>query len=173
MVKILGLNSFHPNSSSCLVQDGIIKFCIEEERINRIKNWSGFPEKSIEMCLSETNTKINEMKSELVLLNKKTKEFIESYIIESNTCDKVLCIISDDKNVCGKENFPEFNEHRRDQSILTNIAIKYGLSVVGSEIRDYIECNYEYWYERNSKEGFNLRRPIDKLLVELEDKMNA
>lgn len=61
MVKILGLNSFHPNSSSCLVQDGIIKFCIEEERINRIKNWSGFPEKSIEMCLSETNTKINEI----------------------------------------------------------------------------------------------------------------
>jgi hypothetical protein len=37
--------------------------------------------------------------SDLVLLNKKTKEFIESYIIESNTCDKILCIISDDKNV--------------------------------------------------------------------------
>lgn len=82
-------------------------------------------------------------------------------------------IISDDKNVCEKENFPEFNEHRRDQSILTNIAIKYGLSVIGSEIRDYIECNYEYWYERNSKEGFNLKRPIDKLLVELRDKINA
>jgi carbamoyltransferase len=58
MLKVLGLNSFHPNASSCLIEDGIIKFCIEEERINRIKNWSGFPQKSIEMCLTETNSKI-------------------------------------------------------------------------------------------------------------------
>lgn len=78
-------------------------------------------------------------------------------------------IISDDPNVSGKDNFPSFKEHRRDQSILTNLAVKHGLSVVGSEIRDFIECNCDYWYERNSKNGFTLGRPIDKLLLELAE----
>jgi hypothetical protein len=78
-------------------------------------------------------------------------------------------IISDDPNVSEKDNFPSFKEHRRDQSILTNLAVKHGLSVVGSEIRDFIECNCDYWYERNSKNGFTLGRPIDKLLLELAE----
>ena len=42
-------------------------------------------------------------------------------------CDRR--IISDDDNVGGKDNFPSFQEHRWDQSILTNLAIKHGLSV--------------------------------------------
>lgn len=82
-------------------------------------------------------------------------------------------IVSDDDNVCGKENFPTFNSHRRDQSVLTNLAIKHGLSVVGSELRNYIECNYDYWYERNSKNGFNLGRPIDQLLISLREELYA
>lgn len=82
-------------------------------------------------------------------------------------------IISDDDNISGKENFSTFKEHRRDQSVLTNLAIKYGLSVVGSELRDYIECNYDYWYERNSTSGFTLGRPIDTLLMQLREKIYA
>lgn len=82
-------------------------------------------------------------------------------------------IVSDDDNVCGKENFPSFKSHRRDQSILTNLAIKYGLPVVGSELRNYIECNYDYWYEKNSKNGFTLGRPVDQLLISLREELNA
>jgi hypothetical protein len=77
-------------------------------------------------------------------------------------------ILTDDPNVSGEENFKGFQEHRRDQSILTNLAVKHELSVVGSEIRQYIECNYDYWYERNSKNGFTLNRPIDLLLKQME-----
>ncbi len=51
MTFILGVNAFHADSSACLIKDGEVIFAIEEERINRIKHWSGFPSKSIQHCL--------------------------------------------------------------------------------------------------------------------------
>lgn len=78
-------------------------------------------------------------------------------------------IISDDPNVGGKDNFPTFKEHRRDQSVLTNLAVKHGLCVVGSEIREFVECNCDYWYERNNQNGYILGRIVDKLLVDIRD----
>jgi hypothetical protein len=38
--------------------------------------------------------------------------------------------ITDDPNVLGKNNFPEFKEHRHDQSIFHNLMIKYGIETV-------------------------------------------
>ena len=55
---ILGINAYHPDSSACNLVDGKIKFAIEEERINRIKHWSGFPVLSIKACLSSENISI-------------------------------------------------------------------------------------------------------------------
>ena len=40
---ILGINCFHANSSVCFVENGKVIYAMEEERINRIKNSSGFP----------------------------------------------------------------------------------------------------------------------------------
>ena len=40
---ILGLNIYHGDSSACIMKNGQIIFAIEEERINRIKHWAGFP----------------------------------------------------------------------------------------------------------------------------------
>ena len=48
---ILGLNIYHGDSSACLMKNGEIIFAIEEERINRVKHWAGFPLKSIQACL--------------------------------------------------------------------------------------------------------------------------
>lgn len=62
-------------------------------------------------------------------------------------------IITDDSNVCGLENLPGFKDHRHDQSVLTNLFIKYKLPVdnstgygvgwsnVYSGLRNYIRCN--------------------------------
>lgn len=50
-MKILGINAFHPDSSACIVVDGKVIAAVEEERILRIKHWSGFPKNSIETCL--------------------------------------------------------------------------------------------------------------------------
>jgi len=75
-------------------------------------------------------------------------------------------IIKDDPSVLGKE-FTTFREHRHDQSILTNIAIREGLSVSNQEFRNFIECDYDYWYDRYP--GSNLGRDIDRFLVEIKD----
>ena len=52
---ILGINTYHPNSSACLLVNGEIKIALEEERINRIKYWSGLPINAIKLCLKNQN----------------------------------------------------------------------------------------------------------------------
>jgi carbamoyltransferase len=61
MKIIIGLNSFHADSSACLIKDNTLKFGIEEERINRIKHWAGFPAESIKLCLKSQNLNLNEV----------------------------------------------------------------------------------------------------------------
>ena len=53
-MKILGVHDGH-NASACLLEDGQIKYCIQEERLTNTKNYSGFPFKSIEKILALTN----------------------------------------------------------------------------------------------------------------------
>jgi len=69
----------------------------------------------------------------------------------------------------GKPELENFREVRRDQSILTNLAIRDGLPVVQSELRQYIECNANYWYTRYRKGGVTVYRPIDQFLVSIMD----
>jgi carbamoyltransferase len=57
-MNILGINAFHPDSSACLLIDGKVLFAIEEERLNRIKHWSGMPILSIKNCLLNANISI-------------------------------------------------------------------------------------------------------------------
>ena len=75
-------------------------------------------------------------------------------------------IIKDDKSVLSEE-LTSFKAHRNDQSILTNIAIMEGLSVSNQEFRNFIECDYDYWYERYPNS--NLGRDIDKFLIKIKD----
>ena len=49
---ILGINAYHGDSAACLVKDGLLICALEEERIRRVKHWSGFPSESIKWCLS-------------------------------------------------------------------------------------------------------------------------
>lgn len=52
------------------------------------------------------------------------------------------CLITDDVNILGKENFPEFVEHRWNQSIMSLLRTKYPSGIhVGSEMREFINCN--------------------------------
>ncbi len=72
----------------------------------------------------------------------------------------------------GKEELDGFQEVRHDQSILTNLALRDGLPVVGPEIRNLVECNADYWYERYKKGGVPIYRPIDKFLQDIEDNVD-
>jgi carbamoyltransferase len=74
--KIIGINANHADSSSCILINGSLEFAIEEERINRIKHWAGFPKNSIEMCLAKTNIKsdeINQIKTRKLSLLERLK----------------------------------------------------------------------------------------------------
>ena len=51
MKIILGINTYHADSSACLIVDGKLIAAIEEERINRKKHFSGYPINSIKECL--------------------------------------------------------------------------------------------------------------------------
>ena len=65
----LGVNISH-NSSACIMQDGIIRFAIQEERIVRKKNFTGYPKKSIDLCIAYL--KKNNLKANLAVLTTKS-----------------------------------------------------------------------------------------------------
>ena len=60
-----------------------------------------------------------------ILLRKssRTKKFVEDWLLFGSDPN----ILTDTANICGQDNFPEFIEHRRDQSILSLLVIKYGV----------------------------------------------
>ena len=58
---ILGVNAYHPNSSACILTDGIIRIALEEERINRTKYWSGLPIEAIKLCLKNINLNFSDI----------------------------------------------------------------------------------------------------------------
>tara|TARA_R110000751_G_scaffold10721_2_gene38779 strand:- start:1936 stop:2601 length:666 start_codon:yes stop_codon:yes gene_type:complete len=49
-------------------------------------------------------------------------------------------IITDAENICGKKNLHGFIDHRYDQSILTNLVVKYKIETTNL-LRKYIKCN--------------------------------
>ena len=61
MKAILGLNAYHADSSACIVVDGKLIACVEEERFRRIKHWAGFPSESIRYCLSSAGIGLDEV----------------------------------------------------------------------------------------------------------------
>ncbi len=55
MKIIVGINTYHADSSACIIVDGKLIAAIEEERINRKKHFSGYPIESIRECLRIAN----------------------------------------------------------------------------------------------------------------------
>ena len=53
-MKILGIHDGH-NASACLLEDGKIKWAIQEERLTNEKNRGGFPEKAVKKILELEN----------------------------------------------------------------------------------------------------------------------
>jgi carbamoyltransferase len=60
-VFVLGLNSYHGDSSACLIEDGKIIAAGEEERFRRIKHWAGFPSEAIKYCLDAGGVSLAEV----------------------------------------------------------------------------------------------------------------
>lgn len=61
MSLIIGINSFHGDSSACILRDGVLIAAAEEERFTRIKHWAGFPSESIRYCLEEAKVSLSDI----------------------------------------------------------------------------------------------------------------
>ena len=78
---------------------------------------------------------------------KKTPKSIEILEEQIKFC-KNYRILTDSPNECGLSNYPNFQDHRHDQSVLTNLFVKYQLPVDSlnhktpyKQMRNYVKCN--------------------------------
>ncbi len=58
---VLGISCYYHDAGVALVRDGQLVAAAEEERFNRKKHFSGFPERSIEYCLDEAGVTIEQV----------------------------------------------------------------------------------------------------------------
>ena len=61
MTAILGISAFYHDSSAALIVDGKIVAAVQEERFSRIKHDPGFPEQSVQYCLSVAGKSLSEV----------------------------------------------------------------------------------------------------------------
>ena len=60
-MTLLGINAFHGDSSAAVLEGGAFRCGVEEERLNRIKHWAGFPERAIRAVIEDTGTALSEI----------------------------------------------------------------------------------------------------------------
>lgn len=87
-MRILGIHDGH-NATACLLEDGRIKYVIQEERLTRIKNHSRFPSSAIQEILRLTKLHFNDFdfivfSSKHIPKNMTREELIKDYK-ESNS----------------------------------------------------------------------------------------
>jgi carbamoyltransferase len=58
---IIGINAYHGDSSTCILQNGKLIAAVEEERFKRVKHWAGFPTESIRYCLEEAGVALSDV----------------------------------------------------------------------------------------------------------------
>lgn len=101
-MKILAIHSGH-NASVCLLENGQIKYAIQEERLRRIKNWWGFPSKSIKKILKDLELQVDDIN--LVALSSKymgrgvynKKEWLKSFETKKKWGARIKKIITNRK----------------------------------------------------------------------------
>ena len=60
-IKIIGISCFYHDSAVSLIEDGKIKFAIQEERLTRLKHDKSFPKYGLKNCLKYLNIKPEEI----------------------------------------------------------------------------------------------------------------
>ena len=110
----------------CIAQEGILLF----KHIHRYltnKEWTKRDCFVLMNCDSEAYWNAEQVRSnfQLYMKNEKNRKFLEEWM---HYC-KIPEIITDLPNTCGLNNFPEFKDHRHDQSVLSLLAVKYGIEL--------------------------------------------
>jgi carbamoyltransferase len=58
--RVMGIHDNH-NASVCLLDDGKLVFCLQEERTNGIKNFNGFPNNAVQRALQWANLTVEDI----------------------------------------------------------------------------------------------------------------
>ena len=61
MTLVLGLNAFHGDSAAALLVDGRLHAGVEEERLNRVKHWAGFPSMAARTVLADAERPLSDV----------------------------------------------------------------------------------------------------------------
>ena len=98
-MMILGINTYHADTSACLIKNGHLIAAAEEERFTRIKHYSGFPVNSIKFCLKKAGVSFNEIDYITVNFNLRYNlyeriKFTFSNITSSNLLNKLLSLLN-------------------------------------------------------------------------------
>jgi carbamoyltransferase len=59
-MRVLGIHDGH-SAAACIYDDGRLTAAIQEERLTRVKNWAGFPERSIQTVLDIAGLTMNDI----------------------------------------------------------------------------------------------------------------
>ncbi len=84
-MRILGISAFYHDSAAALIEDGTIIAAAQEERFTRKKHDPGFPEKSIEYCLTQAGLTLKDI-DHLVFFEKpflKFERLLETYLAKA------------------------------------------------------------------------------------------
>ena len=115
MKIILGINCYHADSSACIIKDGEIIAAIEEERVNRIKHWAGFPLYSINECLKISNLNAEDITDIAINTNPK-----------SNLYGKIIFFLK--KYLFSKKIFEVFFRYKSKITIKSLLFKKFSLN---------------------------------------------
>lgn len=143
----IGINANHADSSACIIIGDQLVAAIEEERLNRIKHYSGFPYLSIKECIKIAGLKENEITDiafntkPLSNLYEKSKFFIKNLSLNNNLLSKIKKKINLKDHLKHKFTFNtdikfHFVEHHlshiASSFFPSNFNKAYGLSIDGS-----------------------------------------
>ena len=130
----IGINAYHANSSICLFKDSRLVFAIEEERLNRIKNWFGFPVQSFSFILNEYNLD----------LNKDIESINFNFDNHQNFFFKIKTVAVNPQVLKKKFNVFEKSKKQKCLEYLKKIGLK-NLSKVNFFDHHKTHINYSFW----------------------------
>jgi carbamoyltransferase len=93
MSVILGINAYHGDAGACLFVGDTIVGAVEEERLNRIKHWSGLPVQAVKWCLQEAGITLADV--DHIAINRDPNANLAQKIIYSLTRFPNLAMVRD------------------------------------------------------------------------------
>ena len=133
MSIILGINAFHGDSSSCLVNNGVLVSAAEEERFRRIKHWAGFPTLSIKYCLENSGIDLSQV--DIIAINSNPHANINKKVMKALRGKAGIKFLADRiKNYSKKSDFESYlrSEFKSDQFLGEIRYVEHHLSHLAS-----------------------------------------